>query len=91
MPDEETFVEVSVITTSGSFPISGYEKSPSQQKVKVDLGRAADELKITNTQNWIARVNGREINPELSFLENKLTGRLSIDWGPRQGGGGLIK
>jgi len=85
---KENHVQVAVITTSGSWPSEGYEKTPSNQKVKVVLKKAAHELKIVSTDNWVAKVNGKEINPELSFEENHLTGNVTIDYGPREGGGG---
>jgi len=85
---DKNHVQVAVVTTSGSWPVEGYEKAPSNQKVKVVLKKAAHELKIVSTDNWVAKVNGKEINPELSFEENHLTGNVTIDYGPREGGGG---
>jgi hypothetical protein len=85
---EEKFVEVAVVTTSGTYPSSGYNKMPAHQKVRVDLEKAAHELKITNTENWIAQVNGNQINVDQSYIENNLSGEFYVDWGPRQGGGG---
>lgn len=84
----ENHVQVAVVTTSGSWPAEGFDKTPSHQKVKVVLKKAADHLKIVSTENWVAKVNGREINPDLSFEENLLTGEITIDYGPREGGGG---
>lgn len=85
---KENHVQVAVITTSGSWPAEGFEKTPSNQKVKVVLKKAAKELMIVSTDNWVAKVNGKDINPELSFDENLLTGNITIDYGPREGGGG---
>lgn len=84
----ENHLEVAVLTTSGSYPEHGFEKTPSHQKVKVILKKAADKLGIVSTENWIAKVQGREINPDLSYDENHLTGKVTIDYGPREGGGG---
>jgi hypothetical protein len=84
----ENHVQVAVVTTSGSWPDEGFEKTPSNQKVKVVLKKAADKLKIVSTDNWVAKVDGTEINPELSFEENNLKGTITIDYGPREGGGG---
>ncbi len=86
--NEEKFVEVAVITTSGTYPSSGYNRVPDHQKVRVELDKAASELKITNTDNWIAHVGTKEINIDQTYIENGLTGEFFIDWGPRQGGGG---
>jgi hypothetical protein len=84
----ENHVEVVVVTTSGSWPDEGFERTPSNQKVKIVLKKAADKLNIVSTKNWVAKVNGREINPDLSYEENHLTGKITIDYGPREGGGG---
>ena len=88
--EKEQFVEVAVVTTSGTYPTSGHDKVPAHQKVRVDLEKAAKALKITSTDGWIAQVNGKEINVEKSYLENGLSGEFFIDWGPRRGGGGSV-
>ncbi|MDZ7650294.1 MAG: hypothetical protein U5K54_25915 [Cytophagales bacterium] len=54
----ENHVEVAVVTTSGSYPEHEFEKTPSHQKVKVILKKAADKLGIVSTENWIAKVQG---------------------------------
>lgn len=85
----DNHVQVAVITTSGSWPTEGFEQVPTNQKVKVVLKKAADSIPIVATDGWVAKVNGREINPELSFAENNLSGEITIDYGPREGGGGI--
>jgi hypothetical protein len=87
---EEKFVEVAVLTTSGTYPTSGYNRIPSHQKVRVELEKAKKELNVVDITNWVARVGGNEINVDLSYLENNLHDQIDIDWGPRQGGGGLL-
>jgi hypothetical protein len=84
----EHFVEVRVVTTAGVFPVSGFDREPADQPVKVILKRAQTALRITDTMNWIAVVGGRRIDPELSYEKNRLEGRVEIDWGPDHGGGG---
>ena len=86
--ETEHFVEVAVVTTSGTYPSSGYNKVPSHQKVRVELEKAAKELKITSTDDWIAKVRGKDIDVEKSYTDNGLSGEFFIDWGPRHGGGG---
>ena len=85
-------VEVSVSTTSGFFPAEGFNHVPGEQKVEVELERAKHELKIKDTTNWVASINGphgkRIINPAHSYRENGLSGKVEIDWGPSEGGGG---
>jgi hypothetical protein len=84
----ENHVEVAVVTTSGSWPDEGFEGTPSNQKVKIVLKKAVDKLHIVSTEKWVAKVNGREVNPDLSYEENHLSGKITIDYGPREGGGG---
>jgi hypothetical protein len=85
---KENFVEVSVVTTSGSFPSQGFERVPKHQKVKVVLEKTAAHLGIADTGGWIATVSGREIKIDTSFIDNGLSGQIEIDFGPREGGGG---
>lgn len=87
--EKKNHIEVAVVTTSGSYPEEGFENIPNHQKVKIILKKAADELKITTTDKWVAKVNGIEINQELNYLENNLSGSIDIDFGPREGGGGI--
>jgi hypothetical protein len=84
----ENFVQVAVVTTSGSYPAEGYDRSPVNQKVKIFLAEAARKLNIADISNWVARVGNKEINPELSYEENGLSGEIDIDFGPRESGGG---
>lgn len=84
----DNFVHVAVVTTSGSYPADGYDKAPVNQKVRLFLAEAARHLKIADISNWIARVGNKEINPELSYEENGLSGEIDIDFGPRESGGG---
>jgi len=88
--EKEQFVEVAVVTTSGTYPSRGHARVPAHQKVRVELEKAAKELKITSTDGWIARVGSKEIDVDKSYLDNALSGEFFIDWGPRQGGGGTI-
>lgn len=81
-------VSVAVITTSGIWPADGYDNVPSHQKVRVQLDRAARELRLTDTSNWVAKVGSKELNVNASYLDNGLSGQVGIDFGPREGGGG---
>jgi hypothetical protein len=89
MNDENRhFVQVRVVTTSGSFPKHGYERAPINQPVKVILQHAAKALEIVDTAGWVARVEDREIDPNRNYQDNNLSGKIVIDYGPREGGGG---
>ena len=81
-------IDVVVLTTSGTWPESGFESVPIHQPIKVQLQRAVKELKITDTTSWIAKVGNQELNVEQSYEQNKLSGQVEIDYGPREGGGG---
>jgi hypothetical protein len=85
---KENHLQVAVVTTSGSWPKEGFEEIPIHQKVKIVLKKATDLMHIVSTDNWVAKVEGREINPENNFEENNLSGTITIDFGPREGGGG---
>lgn len=81
-------VEVTVFTTSGTFPEEGALRVPPVTVVKQVLARAAAKLDLTDTTDWVVTVGGRDINPDRSFTQNSLAGRVELEWGPREGGGG---
>jgi hypothetical protein len=91
-PPKDQFVEVSISTTAGFYPPEGFERVPAHQKVSVLLGKAQKELNIKDVAGWIATVTDgsgkRRIDPERSYLDNGLSGKVEIDWGPSEGGGG---
>ena len=86
------FVEVSISTTAGFYPAEGFDQVSAHQKVEVQLKKAQKELNINDTTGWVASVitpNGKQpVDPEKSYLQNGLSGRVEIDWGPSEGGGG---
>jgi basic membrane lipoprotein Med (substrate-binding protein (PBP1-ABC) superfamily) len=88
----EKRVKVAIGTTSGFFPPEGFDDAPVNQKVEVQLKNAAKELNITDTTGWVITVTGptgkRIINPSESYADNNLSGEVTIDWGPSEGGGG---
>lgn len=89
----EQFVEVSVSTTAGFYPAEGTDRVPIHQKISVILQHAKNKLTISDVSNWVASVtdtNGyRELDPKNSYLDSGLSGTVEIDWGPREGGGGI--
>lgn len=84
----EPHVDIKVVTTSGSYPVDGFDEVPVRQKVRIELDKAAKKLNLTDTSGWVATVDGREINIDQSYQDNGLTGKAVIDWGPNEGGGG---
>ena len=85
---KDQFIEAAVSTTSGLFPDEGLKRVPNNQPVKVLLAKAADALGLTSTEGWVARVDDSEINTAGSYQDNGLSGKVIIDWGPSEGGGG---
>jgi hypothetical protein len=85
-------IEVSISTTAGFFPPDGFNLVPEQQVVEHELQKAKHALHIKDVAGWIATVVGpggkRTIDPSKSYLENGLSGKAEIDWGPSEGGGG---
>lgn len=91
-PPKEQFVEISISTTAGFYPAEGFERVPVHQKVSVLLEKAQKELNIKDIAGWIATVTDasgkRQIDPTRSYLDNGVSGKIEIDWGPSEGGGG---
>lgn len=82
-------LDVAVLTTSGRWPATGFEKVSENEKVRHVLQQAARHLHLAGTEDWIATVGAHTLNVDESFRANGLTrGHVQIDFGPRQGGGG---
>jgi len=80
---------VAVLTTSGRWPATGFEKVSLNEKVRHVLQQAAQHLHLAGTDGWIATVGPQTLNVDESFRANGFTGGdIQIDFGPRQGGGG---
>jgi hypothetical protein len=79
---------VLVVTTSGTWPVQGFESVPVHQPIKDELHRATTKLGITDTTNWVAKVEGRELDVSKDYPQNGLHKKVCIDYGPREGGGG---
>lgn len=82
------FVEVCVLTTSGRYPAQGFNKVKIDSEVSTELKSASEALRLTDTNNWIVRVKGREIDQTKTYAENDLKCEVRLDFGPREGGGG---
>ena len=85
---EAEFVMVAVYTTAGAYPSKGQERVKGTETVGDILSKAGSTLKLTDTSNWVATVDGRKIDPSKSYEANELKGTVTIHWGPREGGGG---
>ena len=86
--EKKNHVEVAVVTTAGTWPAEGFDSVALEQPIKVELERAARELKITNTATWIATVGSKTLNVDASYAANDLSGKVDIQWGAPQRGGG---
>lgn len=86
---KEDEVAVSVITPAGVYPDEqDYRKASPNDRIKLILDLAAEKLKLKNTQDWVVRAHGREINPDHTFSEEHLKEIVEIEWHKREGGGG---
>lgn len=81
-------IDVSIVTTAGAFPAEEFERLPINQHLKVQLARAVKALKLGDVSDWIARHGTRELDVEKSYADNNLSGKVEIDYGKREGGGG---
>lgn len=86
---KEHDVAVAVITPVGVYPDEETFRRTDQKTVVNDiLQLAADKYKITNTTDWVAKVDGNKINPEHTFKREELSGIVEIEWHKHEGGGG---
>lgn len=81
-------VLVAVVTTAGTYPSDGFEEVSENQPVRVQLMKAADELNITNTNDWIATAASTDVDVDTSYKANGLQGEIELSYGPRETGGG---
>jgi len=86
---DDNHIEVAVVTTSGRWPTTGFDRVATHQPVKVELADAAKHLALVSTSNWVARVGTKELKIEASYLDNGLATQAEIDYGPREAGGGI--
>lgn len=85
---EQQHIKVAVVTTSGTWPEDEFVTVPIHQKVRVALETAARRLNIVDVSAWVAKVAGRDLDVEKSWLENGFSGVVTVDFGPRESGGG---
>ena len=86
----DNLVEVAVHTTSGSLPQEGYDQHNANQPIRQALQKAEHEYHITDTTGWVALVNEQRIDPDQTYAAVGLNGKIDIDWGPEEGGGGCM-
>jgi len=82
-------VAVAVITPVGVYPDEDTFRRADEKTAIADvLQLAADKYHITNTSDWVAKVDGHKINPEHTFKKEDLSGIVEIEWHKHEGGGG---
>jgi len=86
--NNDNFVEIEVITVSGSYPDEGFVKTPKNQEVRILLEKASKKLGIVETEGFIATIDGSEINIHSTYEALNLDDETTIDWSKREGGGG---
>jgi hypothetical protein len=87
--ENEKPMAVAVITPSGTFPSDDdYRRTTGSQVVAELLALAAEKLKLTNTSDWVAFVNDKELDVNSTFKQNGLHDIVEIEWHKREGGGG---
>lgn len=85
----EQDVAVVVFTPSGIYPDEDdFRRVAETEAIKTVLDAAAENLHLTNTSDWVARVDERELDVNRTFREECLSGIVEIHWHKREGGGG---
>lgn len=87
-PRRRDKITVSVHTTAGVFPSEGVLRVNAEDRVADILKKAAKRLRLPDTTGWVVSAGGRDINLDLSFEQNGLTGDVVITWNAPEGGGG---
>lgn len=82
-------VAVAVITTAGIYPSEDeFRRVDRDTEIEDVLKKAAKKLHLTNTDDWVARVDDNEVNVKHTFRQEGLKGIVEIEWHKREGGGG---
>ena len=75
--------------TEGIYPNEeDFRREPETTLIAKVLKAAAEKLKITNTTDWVAKVDGRKVDPDKTFKQERLTGIVEIEYHKHEGGGG---
>ncbi len=81
-------IAVQIVTTSGNFPADGLRSFNGHEPLHAVLSLAAGQLKLRNTDGWVAKLGDRVLNPQLSLEGNGIPNGSQIFWGPQERGGG---
>jgi hypothetical protein len=80
---------VSVLTSLGVFPSDDdYRRAYADENIQKILDEVKTAQHITDTKDWVAKVDGRVIAPDKTFREEGLKCVIEIEWHKKEGGGG---
>jgi hypothetical protein len=86
---KEHNVAVAVIMTVAVYPDEDdFRRVGENTVIAKVLHLAAEKYEIKNTADWVALVDGREIDASKTFKQEKLDCIVEIEWHKREGGGG---
>jgi hypothetical protein len=84
-------VQVQVVTVSGNYPEDGYKKYQGSDLLRKVLEEAKNHLELHDTENWMAKLDGRILDPNLSLEANHVPGKAQIMWAKDEHGGGWTR
>ena len=86
---KEHDVAVAVLTPVGIYPNEeDFRREPEITVIEKVLKDADHKLNITNTSDWVAKVDGRKLDPAKTFKQEHLSGIVEIEYHKHEGGGG---
>src|SRR5689334_12600222 len=83
-------VGVQVVTVSGNYSDNGFREYPGSEPLSAVLDQARAHLKLHNTDQWLAKLDGRTLNARLSLTADGISGNVQILWGQDESGGGSL-
>lgn len=81
-------IKVLIYTLEGRWPQGHAADVPKKESIRETLAQAAKDLGLVDTSDWIARIDGNEVNIDKSFEQDHISCLAEIDYGPRESGGG---
>ncbi len=80
---------VTVITPLGPYPNDDdYRRAYENERIQVILDLVKEAQHLTDTTDWVAKVDGRTLDPNKTFSEEHLSCVVEIEWHKAEGGGG---
>jgi len=80
---------VAVITPLGPFPNDDdYRRAYEGERIQSVLDLVKEAQHLTDTSDWVVKVDGRTLDPNKTFSEEHLSCVVEIEWHKAEGGGG---